>query len=108
VIALGLATPGLAQDVVKPAAPPTVAVPVAVAAPAAALAPAATTAKSEIKVIATKPDPNDPDTVVCKRESDTGSRIKSTKVCASRRQWAAMGREITKQIRDTANVSSPN
>lgn len=89
-----LAAPAWAQDVVKPAAPPTVAVPVA-AAPAGAAA-----VKPEIKVTATKPDPTDPDTVVCKVETNTGSRIASTKRCQTRRQWAEQSREVQKMIMD--------
>ena len=88
-----LATPALAQDVVKPAAPPTVAVPVAAD-------PAATAAKPEIKVTAAKPDPTDLDAVVCKVETNTGSRIASTKRCQTRRQWAEQSREVQKMIMD--------
>mgnify|MGYP000937993180 CR=1 FL=1 len=91
------ATPALAQDVVTPAPPPTVAVPVA-AAPAAA--------KPEIKVTATKPDPTDPDAVVCKVETNTGSRIASTKRCQTRRQWAEQAREVQKMIMDKPSPSA--
>ena len=90
-----LATPALAQDVVKPAPPPTVAVPVA-ADPAAAVKPA----NPDIKVSATKPDPTDLDAVVCKVETNTGSRIASTKRCQTRRQWAEQSREVQKMIMD--------
>ena len=90
-----LATPALAQDVVKPAPPPTVAVPVA-ADPAAAVKPAS----PDIKVAATKPDPTDLDAVVCKVETNTGSRIASTKRCQPRRQWAEQSREVQKMIMD--------
>lgn len=63
------------------------------AAPAAAPA-----AASPITVTGAKEDLKDPDQVVCRKETDTGSRIKSTKVCMSRRQWAEQGREASRSI----------
>ena len=102
IVAAMLAVPAVAQDVVKPAAPPAVAVPVDAAAAATASEPA----KPEIKVTATKPDLKDPDVVVCKWESDTGSRTKSTKICATRRQWAQNGREVAKQYQNQGNAAS--
>ena len=72
------------------------AAPVAPAAPEAHAAPAA---PAPITVTgANKEDVKDPDQVVCRRETDTGSRIKSTKVCMSRRQWAEQGREAARAI----------
>ena len=47
-----------------------------------------------------KPDPSDPDVVICRRELDTGSRIKSTKVCMPRRQWSELSREAGKAVTD--------
>lgn len=67
------------------------------AAPAAAAPTAA--APAPITVTGTnKEDAKDPDQVVCRREVDTGSRIKTTKTCMSRRQWAEQGRETSRAI----------
>ena len=64
--------------------------------PAAAVKPAS----PDSKVAATKPDPTDLDAVVCKVETNTGSRIASTKRCQTRRQWAEQSREVQKMIMD--------
>ena len=75
---------------------------------AQAAPPAAPAAPSPITVTGTKEDVKDPDQVVCRRETDTGSRIKSTKVCMSRRQWAEQGRTAQKAIADFAsNMEDP-
>ena len=65
--------------------------------PAAAPA-SAPTAAAPITVTGTQEDKKDPDQVVCRKETDTGSRIKATKVCMSRRQWAEQGREASRSI----------
>ena len=97
---LVLPTVALAQEVVVPAAPPAIGVPVA------GDAAAQSRPNAEPKVVATKGDPKDPDTVVCKWERDTGSRTKSTKICASRRQWAANAREVSKQYQNQGNAQT--
>jgi len=97
---LVMPTVALAQEVVTPAAPPAVAVPVS------GDAAAESRPNAEPKVVAAKPDPKDPDAVVCKWERDTGSRTKSTKICASRRQWAANAREVSKQYQNQPNAQT--
>jgi hypothetical protein len=107
-VLLAVPTLAAAQDVIKPAAPPAVAVPVdGAVAPAVdgAVAPVVA-ANAEPKVVATKPDPKDPDAIVCKWETDSGSRIKATKHCASRRQWAESSREISKTYQNQPNAQS--
>jgi len=99
------ALPTSAQQLVTPAAPPSVAVPVA---PAAAPAAAAEPAKPEIKVSATKVDPTDPDAIVCKTDTNTGSRIASTKRCQSRRQWTEQSREMQKALMDKPSPANGN
>ncbi|MGL4541337.1 MAG: hypothetical protein ACRCUI_02365 [Polymorphobacter sp.] len=101
-VALLLAVPTLAvaQEAAKPAAPPAVAVPVEATVATVA------GANAEPKVVAAKPDPKDPDAIVCKWETDSGSRIKATKHCASRRQWAESGREISKTYQNQGNAQS--
>ena len=32
---------------------------------------------------------NDDDTVVCKRQEDTGSRVRRTKICKTKAEWSA-------------------
>ena len=58
-----------------------------------------------ITVTGNKEDPKEPDQIVCRREADTGSRIKSTKVCMSRRQWAEQGREAARHINSMPSAS---
>lgn len=101
IAAVLMTAPLAAQETVKPAPPPTVAVPVAAAPTATAPA-----ARPEIKVTATNPDLKDPDVVVCKTETNTGSRIASTKRCQTRRQWAEQAREVQKMIVDKPSPSA--
>lgn len=56
--------------------------------------------------IATANGAPDLDKVVCKVESDTGSRIKSSKRCVTQRQSSSAGRVAAKRIDENATVVS--
>lgn len=98
------ALPLAAQELVTPAAPPSIAVPVAATVPLAA----AEAPKLPIKVSATKDDPKDPDAIVCKTETNTGSRIATTKRCQSHRQWTEQSREMQKLLMDKPSPANGN
>ncbi|HEU0134781.1 MAG TPA: hypothetical protein VFR28_08155 [Allosphingosinicella sp.] len=42
----------------------------------------------------------DPDKVVCKRTVDTGSLVRGTRVCKTRREWDRAGQSARKQAHD--------
>jgi len=95
-----VAAPAVAADAVAADA---VAVPPAVsAATPAPAAPHDTAASpppvSELRVVATNDGAPDLDKVVCKTEVNSGSRLKSTKICMTQRQKAANGRQTAKRI----------
>lgn len=73
--------------------------------PAAAQSPARSEA---VKIAADKSDVNK---IVCQREEEIGSRLKSKKVCMSVEQWAAyraQHREDVERMQEHANTARSN
>ena len=77
------------------------AAPVSVFAEATPVAVAATPSAAKATV-----DPRvDPNTIVCKGEDVTGSRLGAKKVCLTRQQWADMSRASRERLDDTQRMS---
>lgn len=55
------------------------------------------------------PSRDDPDRVICRREAVTGSLAQTRKVCLTRAQWVARGRdaqETGQQMQDAGRINS--
>lgn len=56
-----------------------------------------------------KADPNDPNRVICRRESVTGSLAQQRKICMTRADWAIRSRNMqegAQQMQDQGHVNS--
>ncbi len=61
------------------------------------------------KAPSVKLDRNDPNYVICRRESVTGSLVQTNKVCLTRAQWAERTREsqaVGQDMQDRSRINS--
>jgi len=50
--------------------------------------------------------PKPQDKIICKRYLETGSLVKSTKVCHTRREWSRLNDEARKDAEDMQHMTS--
>jgi hypothetical protein len=76
-------------------------------------APLAASAQSAPAPVAAAPAPKkaasdprvDPNTIVCKAEDVTGSRLGAKKVCLTRQQWADMAQDSHDRLQQSQNLT---